>query len=236
MDIIAALKPKTPIEVTVWKDGDDDFEYSFQSTILSITNELFLIEEPENLDPKIYGLLTTGVLIGVVANTKNKPIIFYPSVFSHQKKTPKGFWLKIPADCLSETIQRRGHVRVEMALPITVFFESVGGLEEEMTGKTLDISGGGLKFTSQRAFSSKQDIEIRLNFYPDAEPDEADETLKLFGKIVFSVENQKSTGAGDFYVNAVQFQNLPDKDINKIMGECFKKELEKKRRTKELEL
>ena len=229
MDAIKSLTPKQSVEITVWDANDDDFEYIFKSTIVSVADNLFLIEEPLNVGKGVLALLEKGVVVGVVVYADKKPVIIYPTVYSQQEKTPRGYWFKIPDDAMSETIQRRSHVRVEMKLPIVIEYEDSVGITQEMEGQTLDISGGGLKLTSSRGFVSTQEVSIYLNFYPELEEDEEpDETLILPAKIVFSTENPKAKGAKDFYITAVQFTDLPDKYVTKIMGECFKKELERK--------
>ncbi len=221
MELLNQVQPNQPVEVTVWSANSEE-EIMFRTTVLEAVGELFLLDLPSHVDPRVFELMQPGVIVGVVMYSA-KPCIFYPTVHVYQPRSPRGFWLKIMPDTQVETLQRRQFVRVNMCVPITILYPGIS--EEdwlEVQGQTIDVSGGGMRFGCPKMFEKDQEIKIRVQF------GKSQLVLTLPARIVFSRENRNRQSDVDVYETACQFFDLTEHQQTLIVGECFRRELEMK--------
>jgi c-di-GMP-binding flagellar brake protein YcgR len=217
-----ALTPDQEIQVTVWAPDNDNVEYSFSSVIISKVGALFMIMPPDTQPQRIIPLLQKDVVVGVVLEKYPSSFIFYPVVHAlPAKDDPKGgYWLKIQSSTQVEVlkmdaIQRRRHVRIPMVVPFEVEYH--GGLKTP--AHTVNVSGGGLRFTSSVSFEVDQELLLHIQLNPTLP------MLHLKAKVVMSAHNRLSKRGDDMYAAACQFLEMDDAREMIIVRECFRREL-----------
>lgn len=113
-------------------------------------------------------------------------------------------------------IQRRDYFRLKYIHNITI--KKVTNLkekvfDEEVTGSMIDISGGGLAFTSNIQFEEKDVVEISMNIN--------NTNVVILGKIV----RKSLSGNGSVkYSYGVQFSNITEIQRNEIMKFIFEEQ------------
>jgi c-di-GMP-binding flagellar brake protein YcgR len=221
-DLQKALCVNQKVEVTVWDPKDDSVELYYHSYVIDVKGAYLMIAPPNENAEKIVPLMQVGYVVGIVLDTYPNPYIFYPVIHAVPDQPGSGFWLKIQENAEVETLQRRRHVRIPMVLPIEVEYP-MGPQLIRVEGHTEDVSGGGLKFTSQKLFNKGQKIRVRLQFSSETE------LLRLDGEVVMSMENRVRRKPEDEYVTACQFYDLDNRKEMMIVRECFRRELGHKR-------
>ena len=118
-------------------------------------------------------------------------------------------------------MQRRRYVRIDLFIPIQVVLNMA---DDELTvnAKTLDISGGGIRFYSRQEFQVDDLLILTLPF-------ESGEVVTVNAKVVLSRESNKDGIDGGYYTTAASFYDLSERQESLIVSECFQHELKLRR-------
>lgn len=108
-------------------------------------------------------------------------------------------------------IQRREHTRVNSALPVKIINNGF-----EVNAETVNISGGGMKLKTQKAFNKGDVVNIIINF-------STTKSIKLKYEIL---RVEKSGDRNLNYIASGVFQNINNIDRISIVQFCFKQQLE----------
>lgn len=207
------------LEITIWDPANESVEHIFPSCIKEVNDLMIRAALPgTGLLPRILPLLQPNTVTGVILDVYPSPFLFYPIIQSPADLKTGSFWLRIPETTQIETIQRRRHVRIPMSVPFMVDFV-LAGKTMSIPAHTEDVSGGGLKFASQRLFLKDQELVTHLQLSPETP------TLHLRSTVVFSAENRVRRHPNDLYSTACQFHDLEEAQETIIMKECFRREL-----------
>lgn len=241
MGIDTYLNVRQKLEITVWRETDDE-GFSFPSYIKDVQAHRLLVDPPGPADAALVPLLRPGYLVGVALLAPDQnPVLFYPRIQSHQTTGLIGYWLEYTAETQLEVIQRRQHARVPITLPIS---GQALGEDEQWTafeGLSLNLSGGGLRFVSPCLFELHQEVQLSFRFSDEvksssilsARQTEVSPLLRVKGRVVFSQLNVSPIGgAGEVtrrYLTAVQFTHLSEEQEVQIVRECFRRELKARR-------
>lgn len=144
-----------------------------------------------------------------VTEVKGQKKVNYVNLFIVQR--PKTF----------SRYQQREHVRLNIVLPLR-FMPLPKDSEEETParwykGKTVDISGGGLQFsTSKRSLSLQREdmLAVRLSL----EADDEEDTMEIKG-VVTRIENDDIKGG---FRIALRFTEIKEADREKTIGFIFR--------------
>jgi c-di-GMP-binding flagellar brake protein YcgR len=207
------------LEITVWDPNNDRVEFNFHSYIMDVEGTFFMVAPPGKDIQKIAPLMQPGMLVGAVLDSNPALYIFYPTMHRYQEKPKAGYWLKLLDSTQVEVVQRRRHVRIPMQVPFRV--EHLIGANHWVSVDTVteDVSGGGMRFTSQRQFFKDQDLRLYIQFH------EEQPKLVLKARVVFSAENRLRRRKDDFYVTACQFYDVEPHEETVVVRECFRREL-----------
>jgi len=224
-DLKKAIKAELRVQVTVWDPTDETVEHTFNSVIVEHAGSMLRVASPAQDARIILPLMKKGFVVGVVMETYPAPYIFYPIIHDDPKNPADGVWLMIPSNTEVEVFQRRRHVRIPMDVPFELEFPS-GLSTTTLTARTLDVSGGGMMFTSPRSFPKEEEILVILQFGPE-QP-----RMLLKGKVVLCRENQTRKTDSDQYATALQFLGLEAAQEMLLVRECFRCELRRKQKQK----
>lgn len=220
-DLQKALVANQKIQLTVWDAQDDTLEFHYHSCIQDADFPFFKVAPPIGPEAEQIAIrMQEGVIVGAIVEAHPAPFIFYPIVHSRQGNPASAFWLKVSENPNIEVMQRRRHVRIPMVIPVEVEFEA-GTRWLSLPAFTEDLSGGGMRFTSPRRFSSGECLQLRFHV------NDGQELLKLKGKVVLSVENRIRRRHDDLYATACSFYDIEDRQEMLIVRECFQRELKR---------
>jgi c-di-GMP-binding flagellar brake protein YcgR len=222
-DLKKAIKAELRLQVTVWDPEDDTAEHTFSSFIIEGAGSMMRIAPPVEDADTIIPLMKKGFVVGVVMETYPTPYIFYPIIHNDPSNPADGIWLMIPSNTEIEVFHRRRHVRIPMEVPIDLEFAN-GAMTVSMPGRTIDVSGGGLMFNSQRCFPKDETLIIYLQF------DLEQPRMMLPAKVVLSRENRMPKRVEDQFSTAVQFVELDAAKEMLLVRECFRCELRRKQK------
>lgn len=211
-ELCNALRINQKVQITVWDPQDNAIEHQFPSYIMDVETRRFLIAPPARDTEGILSLMQPGYLAGVVLELPNNPYILYPSVYRHQIR-PEGIWFQLSSDTVIETVYRRRHVRIPMRLPLRIQH-----LDDSSTAITEDISGGGIRFSTDKAYPLGVTLSLQLRFSPQGP------LLELEARVL-QVERSTKLAPDELYSVACEFHNLSNAHESIIMRECFRKEL-----------
>lgn len=133
--------------------------------------------------------------------------------------------LKIRFPQKVKKVQRRNFVRVESFLPVQYSDQNKIKQKKEVsikTGKTADVSGGGLCLSTIEPVEHGQQLWLSLQL-----PNKC--TIEAIGKVV-RVSDRIVQGTEKRYYSAIQFVEIDERDRDKIISYIFQlqRELRKK--------
>ena len=216
------------VEVTLWQDDKEEPRLVFKTTILGFAGgNKFLVGFPadKSIDKNsIKKMVEPNSVVGVVAYKENSPlIVIYPVVESVQTNTAlQGIWLKLLNTEQAEMVQRRFHFRIDLNLPVAVKQAGDDDDTPPAKGTTLDMSGGGLKFTSRRRYEKDEALVVSVQFPEEAEP------VDVHCEVVYSSDNRRKQADGsDAFITACRYSanKMDQRTETLIMKECFRAEL-----------
>ncbi len=228
MTLTDHIRPNQRVEVTVWRADDDNDENgtSFETKVIRSFDGLVMIADTLSGKPFIRDMMMTGVRIGMVIYSLDKPIIVYPVIQSYQEKPPKGWWTKIDDAENIQTVQERQYVRIQISLPVKIEWQQGDNINDYQTLRVqmIDISGGGMKILGSKLFPKDTLFDLTFKL------DEDTPTLTLPAKVVYPGENKMAETMQEKFFAACEFQEVSDADRTLIMAWCFKKELEERQK------
>lgn len=217
MDFYALLTPDVVLEITTWKDNQDDLGMTFEGRIAKVEGERFFVVPTPNVFVSVHALVNPPVLVGLMFHVQSDLYILYPTLERFEvTEEAKGLWLHIPKTIKMEMSKRRAFIRVKAELDITI-------MPMMIQTKTIDLSGGGVQFACGRSMPVDQVLYLEIQFRKDEEP------LKFMANVVLSRDNALKTGPNDHYAVSCQFMNLTEHQQAMLVAECFKIELGQKR-------
>ncbi len=217
MKELKGLKINSKIEIEV-----DDLDYGgkYLSRVMEITKK----------DIRIMAPMHKGQIVPV--HPKTPVTVFYigeRAIYSFQSVVLKRF--KDPIPCLAlklpdkfERIQRREYVRLRIQHPLSyrlienIFEVKSSDSEPYIETSLIDISGGGVKFLSEKVIETETCLEIKLG-------------IEEFSKHSFIVKVIRYEKREDnLYEIGVAFESIPGPLQDQIVSWIFDKQREFRRR------
>lgn len=223
MKIEDFLEVNQKLEITVWRqdDGDDEGQ-TYQTYIKDIQDDMILVHPPSAGEAGLYELMTRGTKVGAVMVQQGEgQIVFYPIIESQQTQGLIGFWMVVGDDLQHEVMQRRRHVRIPIGLTIRLAL-TVEGETAQLEARTLDISGGGVRFYCRHEFQKGQVLVATIPF-------ESGEVVTVNARVVLCNESNKYSIDGGYFTTAASFDEITEQQESTLVSECFKHELKLRR-------
>ena len=193
----------------------------YSSILQDIKDNELIITAPVN-NGKIT-LLEIGAVYVLSIYTKNGVYKCKSSVKSRYKKKDLNFIILELKSELTKS-QRRQYYRLECVLPI---FYNDNNDDIWNRGLLIDISGGGLRFISNKKLNIREIIECKL----DLDTDKKNEQIIIKGNVLFSNVVDYETMR---YETRIKFCDISDVYREKIIKFIFEKERIRRKRKKGL--
>ncbi len=211
------------IKATVWPVQDRSSCLEFKTFIRDISEDQILIDVPYVDEVKQYIRFGSPIRLEFMREDQQIPRIDSNIFKLFRSEDYFGCWVPVPVVFEDYFVKRRRHVRISVKFPIKGACVR-DGQGFEFAGQTVNISGGGLRFISFESFQLGE--VVKLVFKPDAFPYE----FRLEGEIVACSpspfnRNRKRTE----FASAVRFVNLNPHQEDRLVGLCFRLELEQKK-------
>ncbi len=220
------LEIEDPLRVTLWFPGEPSRSITLDTTIKHITENQLLIAIPTVENSEV--LLRQGVRVEIEFLNRNQDLPQIETwILRYQKDAiVSGFWVEIPASFQEYFLKRRQHVRIPVRFPVQVIY-TVNGRPRIIDGESINLSGGGVRFTSQQIYSPGDKIMISF------QPDNRYQLFKLNGEVIFcSPSPYRTPKTPNETVTALKFINMPRAHEDQLVGFCFRKELEQHKHLK----
>lgn len=198
--------------------GENNKKY-YSSKVVSVSSAEMVILAP--MERGVLVPLRTGDLITVSYNDDNAIYSFDAHVQSRQGGVEQTVSVDCPKDI--RRVQRRNFVRIDVGLPLVYYFidEAIGEYSQAFTGRTCDISGGGLQFSTEQSIDSGMVLDMNIDLGDD-------ERVSAIGKVVRAIPVNK--GGVVKYSIGVQFTMIDERDRDKIIKFIFQKQRELRQR------
>lgn len=132
--------------------------------------------------------------------------------------------INIPIE--KKRVQRREFFRVGIQRPVDISFHD-GEKTHHFVGKTVDLSGGGVKFWTE--------AHIRVGFIADlslkiGDLCDSDEPVKAKGRILYSRTHDSRFSTKSGYLSVVKFGEVSNKSQQLIMKACFSVQIDMRKK------
>ncbi len=191
--------------------------FQFQSLIRAVANNKLLLDVPAF--PGIQSVLIPNFQLGINFQPElpDFPTIM-TTIILFREADPAGCWVEVPPGFHQHFLKRRRHIRVPVQFPLKAFF-TVNNREFPLNAQSVNLSGGGMRFTSKRLFQENEVILLEFK------PDERGNLYKVKSRVVLSQPVLYPDGTVQHYVTAVAFLNLERYEEDRLVGFCFRQEL-----------
>lgn len=186
--------------------ADGDFQGNYYSSVTKIDNDSISIIAPISNGTTI--LFHKGEQVEVTFTDNLYTYMFITRIIGRSISTVPSYILNLPEEILK--FSKRNYIRVLVNIP--VYFQSVDSEAELDTwkkGKSKDLSGGGLCFSSYQEIGEENFINIRLVL-----PDTEIKTLARICRFEKKIKNKQS-------IVSVEFVDLPERERDIIIRYVF---------------
>lgn len=182
------------------------------SVLLTFSNELKALAET----------LKFGQQIEMMLYLQNGVVVLTSNI----KETVKTNCIVIDYPREKKIIQRREFFRVGIQRPIDIFYND-GYKEIALRGKTIDISGGGVRFWTLEHVRVGFMAEIKL-FIGDL--CEWDEPVAARGRILYTKAHDSLFATKPGYISVIKFYDIQPKARQLVMKACFKVQIDMRKK------
>lgn len=125
-----------------------------------------------------------------------------------------------------ERVQRREYFRVSIQRPLDVMYND-GHKDRMCKGKTIDISGGGVRFWTQEhcQIGFIAEVKMYLKDFCDS-----DEPIIAKGRIIYAKSHDSRFTSKGGHISVVKFHEISPKSRQLIMKTCFKVQIEMRKK------
>ncbi|WP_026689461.1 flagellar brake protein [Alteribacter aurantiacus] len=194
----------------------------FRSKVTDVTEESISIQEISSSH------IQKGKKVKCWYLGKDQAIYLFETIIQGKEATKvPSHILKRPLSSNVLRVQRRHYVRVDAMMDIVVY--PTGEQEESFTTLSLDISGGGMKLVLPDNHTLKEDNEVRIlvPLYFDQEEVEYCDLSARVVRVFFHDGIAKAS---------LSFDNIAEKDRQKVIRYCYERQLMKRRKEKTLQI
>lgn len=130
----------------------------YTATVLDINDDCMLLPFPPD-DLTHQELFTFGRRVRCVLRSEEAVFVFYPKIKRYSIKGTLGIWMELPP--YLDTLFKRKHLRVTESFPVAVMPKHSTAFPTFVT-ESLDISAGGMRFTSPYMMESGQGLQLHF--------------------------------------------------------------------------
>ncbi len=216
------LEVNNCLNATLRFSAGNEKSIGFKSYIKDLTDYHLLIDIPDSLD--LESLLVPGEFISVEFRLGIDGLPpFNAMIERYQKDGIQGCWIQLPPEFKAHFLKRRRHIRINLKFQIKISMPVGQKASPPIYAESINLSGGGIRFKSSHTF--KPNERLILEF----QPDQRYPLFKMEGKVIACQSVPSKSGI----ITSVQFVNIQRMDEDKLVGLCFRKELEKSKHLKQ---
>lgn len=161
----------------------------------------------DKLDVKIYSYSGIIVLSSSVKRLKEDSVV-----------------IEVPEE--KERVQRRDYFRVSIQKPLEVRYDD-GYKERNYFGKTIDISGGGVRFWTKEHCHVGFMAEVIMQL---SDLCNSKGPIRAKGRIIYNKSHDSRFSTKGGYINVVKFHEIDPKSRQMIIQACFKIQIEMRKK------
>lgn len=217
-DIFDHLKELTKLDVEF---SNENTHYSFLKSYIKCVEQDRILIDPPSFKGTVYPIYD-GQLITITINTNSGVYSGECKIIERDLSTISGLWITFPLS--SKQIQRREFLRVPLKknVEITLFRTAEKTENIKLNVETKDISGKGISFFTDSPLENYYEIECNFSI------DNSDH--KIWSRCEHIYSKETFINGKIKYLNALAFIELTNKNIELIVRECFKYQLEMRKR------
>lgn len=217
-DIFDHLKELVKLEVEF---SNENTHYSYLKSYIKCVEPNRILIDPPSFKGTVYPIYD-GQHITITISTNTGVFSGECKVIEREIATISGLWITFPLS--NKQIQRREFVRVPMKkkVEITIFKTPEKTENIKFNVETRDISGKGISFFTDSPLETYYEIECTIL------ADNSNERIWSRCEHVYS--RQTIVNGKIKYINALAFIELTNKDIETIVRESFKYQLDMRKR------
>jgi c-di-GMP-binding flagellar brake protein YcgR len=211
MEPSTLIKMNTKVDLAFKDDGED---YMIPCEIIGFTKDTVMLEYPP-AEEEIVSEMKIGVDVELLFYTEEGVVVMQAK--TKNKVLDEAIVTSYPVE--KERIQRREYFRVYLQRKIEIKYHD-GERICKYEGKTIDLSGGGVRFWTsvplQPGFSA--DISLHIEDLSATK-----DPIRASGKILYTKPvEEKPKG----YISVIKFADITPRTRQLIMKACFKLQLE----------
>lgn len=217
-DIFDHLKELTKLDVEF---SNENTHYSFLKSYIKCVEQDRLLIDPPSFKGTVYPIYD-GQLITITISTNSGVYSGECKIIERDLSTISGLWITFPLS--NRQIQRREFLRVPLKkkVEITLFRTAEKTENLQFNVETRDISGKGISFFTDSPLDNYYEIEC--NFSID------NSSNKIWSRCEHVYSKETPINGKITYLNALAFIELTNKNVELIVRECFKYQLEMRKR------
>lgn len=221
IDIYNFINELTKFEIT-FKD-ENNIPHCYRSHIKSIYDDRILIAPPTKNNRAV--TIKDGQKVKMIICTQTGVYTAETQVLSRELEHTPGLWMAYPHN--TKHSQRREYLRAPLDIDFELIITKSNKTNEKIvsTHQIKDISGKGLSFVSDEPLTNYYDIEANIKL-----KDNDKKPLHTSCEHIYS--NQYVANGKVKYIHALAFIDIPDHSSEKIIKQCFKHQLEHRRKQK----
>lgn len=215
MGVYGPLRINQPVEIEI---KEPEYEGSYRSRVEGISGDRLVLAAPYKNSEVVH--LPRGTEVTITYYDQVAVYFVDCLVMSYDLGHVPTIVLGSPIN--SKRVQRRNFVRLDTRLPLhyVLLDEDMKPLSQQFSATTIDISGGGLMFSTENAVKRGDLLELQCYLNNDT-------TVTAIGKILRVIDdvrdkNKKSVG--------VEFTLVEERERDKIIRYIFNQQRELRQR------
>jgi len=214
-EIYEHLRERAPFKIE-FIDKNDNY-HRLGSSIKSIFEDHIFIYPPQAAET--FPEIPENSEVNIIFNRNNGVLIAKCIVLDSEPEAEDGIKISFPYDV--QILERREYVRVSLRLRTEIIYYPDELNRESLFVVTRNISGSGFCFIHKDSFEKKQDIHCKI-YLNDQNPN------PVAAKCVHIHSKKLKTRGDIYYLTALKYTSISDKDITRIVRECFKHQINQK--------
>lgn len=217
IDIFNFLKKSIKFEIIYTSKAGK--QVTFKSEILDIKDDKILITCPKN-NICNFDVVDEFEKLNIVVYTSDGVLTSNVNVLKKDHGDNKDVYISFPYN--NQFCQRREDTRIPMHIDFELNISDSSNIMSLLNLKTKNISGKGLACITSEPLQDFENAEASIKFSTN--------TINVFCRKVYSKELMLNDQIA--YINGIAFTEISQEDINFIVKECLKFQLESKHNEK----
>lgn len=218
-DIFDHLKELTKLDVEF---SNENTHYSFLKSYIKCVEQERILIDPPSFKGTVYPM-HDGQLITITISTNRGAYSGECKIIERDLSTISGLWITFPLS--SRQVQRREFLRVPLKKKVEItLFKTAKKIDNlKLKVETIDISGKGISFFTDSPLGNYYEIECTFSI--------DDSSNQIWSRCEHVYSKETILKGKIKYLHALAFIELTNKNVELIVRECFKYQLEMRKRS-----